>query len=162
MAIVGPGFYFRLIMTAEMKVFPTIEKEALGLAVEARDFLRRSRGKDLHEIRLRFQVCERLQWIVAWVLYQKAILAGEITWSKVRRELSGMAKRLPAREPTTDDGTDPQLRALAERSAALFGRVQRLIEAVPAAAGDGFGSGRTFPTTVPSGRARPLPPRHLH
>lgn len=150
-------------MIVEMKVFPAIEKEAIGLALETRDFLRRSKGRDLHDIRLRFQVCERIQWVVAWVLYQKAILAGETTWSKVRQELSGMAGRPPAEEPVLDEGTDPALRALAEKSAALFGRVQRLLQTVPASAADGAPAiGRAFPTTQPSGRSRPFPHRQFH
>lgn len=162
-AAVGPAFYFWLIMIVEMKIFPAIEKEAIGLALEARDFLRRSKGKDLHDIRLRFLVCERVHWVVAWVLYQKAILAGETTWSKVRRELSGMAGRPPAHEPVLDEGTDPALRALAEKSAALFSRVQRLLQTVPAPlAGDRPGIERTIPTTQPSGPSRPFPHRQLH
>lgn len=163
MAAGGPGPYLFLIMTAETKLFPAIEKEALGLAVEARDFLRRSRGRDLGDIQLRFRVCERIEWVVAWVLYQKAILAGETTWPKVREALGGMAGRPLAHEPGMDERTDPPLRALAEKSAALFGRVQRLLETVPApAAADGPGIGRTFPTAVPSGHARALPHRPLH
>lgn len=160
--MVGLGFYFRSIMTVEMKVFPTIEKEALALALEARDFLCRSRGKDLGDIQLRFRVCERIEWVLAWVLYQKAILAGETTWSAVREELAGMAGRPLAPDTGTDEATDPQLRALAERSAALFGRVHRLLGAVPAAAGDGPGIGRAFPATAPSSHARSLSLRHLH
>ena len=150
-------------MIVEMKVFPAIEKEALALALEAQDFLRRSKGKDLYDVQLRFRVCERIQWVVAWVLYQKAILAGETTWSKVREDLRGMAGRPLAHEPAMDEGIDPALRALAEKSAALFLRVQRLVQTVPAsAAGDGSGMERTFPTTHPSGRARPFPHRQLH
>ncbi len=150
-------------MIVEMKIFPAIEKEAIGLALETRDFLRRSKGKDLHDVRLRFQVCERIQWVVAWVLYQKAILAGETTWSKVRQELSGMANRPPAPEPTLDGATDPALRALAERSAALFDRVQRLLLTVPApAAADRPGIGWTLPAGRPAGRSRHFPRRQLH
>ena len=156
------GPHVSLIMTVETKLFPAIEKEALGLAVETRDFLCRSRGKDLHEIRLRFQVCERIEWVLAWVLYQKAILAGETTWSAVREELGGMAGRPLAPDAGTDEATDPQLRALAERSAALFGRVHRLLDAVPATAGDGPGIGRPSPATAPSGHARSLSLRHFH
>lgn len=163
MAAASPTPYFRLIMIVEMKVFPAIEKEAIGLALETRDFLRRSKGKDLHDIRLRFQVCERIQWVVAWVLYQKAILAGETTWSKVRRELGGMAGRPPAHEPELDEKTAPALRALAEKSEALFRRVQRLLQTVPAPlAGDRPGIERTFPATQPSGHSRPLSHRQLH
>lgn len=150
-------------MIVEMKVFPAIEKEALALALEAQDFLRRSKGKDLHDVQLRFMICERIQWVVAWVLYQKAILAGETTWAKVRKELSGMTGRPLAHDPGMDGEIDPALQALAEKSAALFLRVQRLVQTVPAsAAGDGSGTERTFPTAQPSGRARPFPHRQLH
>jgi hypothetical protein len=150
-------------MIVEMKVFPAIEKEALALALEAQDFLRRSKGRDLRDVQLRFMVCERIQWVVSWVLYQKAILAGETTWAKVRKELSGMAGRPLAHDPGMDGEIDPALQALAEKSAALFLRVQRLLQTVPASeAGDGPGTDRTFPTTHPSSQAHTFPRRHLH
>lgn len=120
-------------MVVDMKMHAIIEKEALELAVEARRFLRGSSGRrDLRDVRLRFLVCERIHWVIAWVLYQKAIQAGETDAATVRKALKGMAGRPPADDPLTDERIDPDLRALVDRSGRLFTRVQRLLNPVPA------------------------------
>ena len=124
-------------MIVDLNVSSPVEKQALALAFEARDYLSRSvGGKDLREIQLRFLVCERIQWVVAWVLYQKAVSAGEITLPDVRRHLDGMIKRPAADDLATHDDIDPKLRALVEKSRSLFSRVQRLVRQAPASAGN--------------------------
>lgn len=158
-------------MIADMKIFPFIEREVLELAAATRAYLRRSRGcRDLRDVQLRFLVCERIEWVVAWVLYQKAVHAGEMTSARVRDELRDMALRTATPEAAMDERTDPALRALVERSGALFVRVQRLLQSVqPPARRDGHGGKIewTLPDSLrPVGRPRgessfpPLPPLH--
>ena len=120
-------------MIVELNVSSPVEKQALALAFEARDYLSRSvGGKDLREIQWRFLVCERIQWVVAWVLYQKAVRAGEITLPDVRRNLDGMMKRPGADDLAMHEDIDPKLRSLVEKSGSLFSRVQRLVKQAPA------------------------------
>ncbi|MDX9860776.1 MAG: DUF1465 family protein [Rhodospirillales bacterium] len=122
-------------MVVDLKMHAIIEKEALELAAEARRFLRGSQDRterDWRDIRLRFLVCERIHWVIAWVLYQKAIQAGETDAATVRKALKGMAGRPPADDPETDERIDPDLRALVDRSGRLFARVQRLLTPHPA------------------------------
>lgn len=115
-----------LAMIVDLNVCPAIERQALDLAIEMRSHLLRSVGRgDLRATRLRFWASERIQQVVAWGLYQKALRAGELTPAEIRENLKEMIER-SGEPPALDGAIDPELRSLVERSRSLFQRVQRL------------------------------------
>jgi regulator of CtrA degradation len=113
--------------------------ETFELLLEARSYIRHGAGVDAggleQEDRLRFaleclRVTSRLSQVMAWLLNEKAIHAGEIG----REELAGDEHRLSQRKICLDDGFElsiglpPQLLELLARSRALYIRVSRLDE----------------------------------
>ena len=119
--------------------------EALVLLVEARDYIAASVGERpanrSAEAHLRFaretmRVTARLTQIMAWLLAQKAVHAGELTPHQAASE----AYRLAGQAVCFDDdasqyvGLPDGLQALLGRSHALYVRVARLDELVRGAA----------------------------
>ncbi len=115
--------------------------EALGLTHEARAFvalLDTARLTDaplatrLIYARESMRLTARLTQVMAWLLYQKAVHAGEID----RAEAAAPDKRLGGRAVCSEhDGAalamlPPQLRSLMERSHRLYARVARLDDMV--------------------------------
>ena len=113
--------------------------EVYELLLEARSYIRHGAKVDAggleQEDRLRFalesmRVTSRLSQVMAWLLNEKAVHAGEIG----RQERSGEAYRLTGQKvclddrPELSDGLPPQLTNLLARSHALYIRVSRLDE----------------------------------
>lgn len=113
--------------------------EAMALLVEARDYLAQREGADREGLtpldRLRFS-CEtmrltaRLTQMMAWLLAQRAVHAGEINQQTAlgdHQALAELAICMDGEEAATD--AFPQdLRALLDRSRRLYVRVARLDE----------------------------------
>ncbi len=115
--------------------------EALGLTRETRNFvalLDTARLTDaplatrLIYVRESMRLTARLTQVMAWLLYQKAVHAGEID----RAEAAAPDKRLGGRTECSvhDEAAlavlPPQLRSLMQRSHRLYARVARLDEMV--------------------------------
>lgn len=113
--------------------------EAYELLLEVRSYIRHGASVDAGGLeqadRLRFalesmRVTSRLSQVMAWLLNEKAVHAGEIG----REDLADDEHRLSGREICLDDrpglsvGLPPQLIELLERSHALYVRVSRLDE----------------------------------
>ncbi len=113
--------------------------EAYDLLLEARSYIRHGAKVDAgglaQEDRLRFalesmRVTSRLAQVMAWLLNEKAVHAGEIG----RKELASDEHRLSENKICLDDrfelsiGLPPQLLELLARSRALYVRVSRLDE----------------------------------
>ncbi len=113
--------------------------EAYELLLEARSYIRHGASVDAGGLeqtdRLRFalenlRVTSRLSQVMAWLLNEKAVHAGEIG----REERSAKAYRLSGQKVCLDDrpelsvGLPPQLTDLLARSHALYVRVSRLDE----------------------------------
>ena len=115
--------------------------ETLALVVEARDYVRdggAAEGRYLEpDVRVLLS-CEtlrltaRLTEVMAWLLTQRALHAGEISAAEVRHD----SHRLAAAELCLRDNgavsgyLPPRLKSLIERSQRLFRRVRRLDEMV--------------------------------
>jgi regulator of CtrA degradation len=115
--------------------------EALALLVQARDYIAASAGErpddcstedHLRVVRETMRVTARLTQIMAWLLAQKAVHAGELT----PRQAAGEAHRLAgqgvclAHHEADHIGLPIDLQALLMRSHALYVRVARLDELV--------------------------------
>ena len=115
--------------------------EALGLAVEARDYVRDHARSDARALGLSdgsllssetFRLTTRLTEVMAWLLLQRARHAGEMTAEEVREE----SHRLRASNLCLGAGLarlerlPPGLQNLLERSERLYRRVLRLDELV--------------------------------
>ncbi len=113
--------------------------EAYELLLEARSYIRHGAKVDAGGLaqadRLRFalesmRVTSRLSQVMAWLLNEKAVHAGEIG----REERSAKAYRLSGQKICLDDrfelsiGLPPQLLELLARSRALYVRISRLDE----------------------------------
>jgi len=119
--------------------------EAMALLVEARDYIAagagekpgdRPVGDHLRMARETMRITARLTQIMAWLLAQKAVHAGELTPHQAASE----AHRLAGQAICFDDdeahyaGLPEGLQALLKRSYALYVRVARLDELVRRAA----------------------------
>ena len=121
------------------KLVGSLYTEAMVLADEARSYFDRLGREDRDSLdpllRVGFsceslKVTTRLMHVIAWLLTQRAVEAGELSPSQARRP----ARRL-GEEPESDEATVVQLpaaaRALIASSRELFARVRRLDEADP-------------------------------
>ena len=125
------------------KLIGSLYTEAMILADEARSYFDRQGREERDELdpilRVGFsceslKVTTRLMHIIAWLLTQRAVEAGE---------LSPLQARVPTRRlgdaPVTDEALLPKLpepaRALIESSRDLYARVQRLDETGPSSEG---------------------------
>ena len=112
-------------------------EEAMKLACEARDYLAYQEPKDRAQLPPRARMvasCEsmrvtaRLTQVMAWLLVQKAVQAGEIS----REEASAEKFRLSAHavceqeKPVEDQPLPPRLTELMQLSLGLYERVARL------------------------------------
>ena len=118
------------------KLVGALYTEAMLLADEARSYFD-SAGRDDRDsldpfARVGFsceslKVTTRLMHVIAWLLTQRAVEAGELS----RRQAAAPSRRL-GEEPESDEALLPRLpeqaRALIEASRELFARVQRLDE----------------------------------
>lgn len=115
--------------------------EAMALVMEARGYAARMVGPEARRLepgsRLQasfesMRVTSRLTQVMAWLLAQKAVFAGEITLADLASEqyaLSGEEVCL-AVGGAADAGLPRQLRSLLDRSHRLYQRVARLDEMV--------------------------------
>ena len=125
------------------KLIGSLYTEAMVLADEARSYFDRQGREERDELdpilRVGFsceslKVTTRLMHIIAWLLTQRAVEAGE---------LSPLQARAPTRRlgeaPVTDEALLPKLpepaRALIDSSRDLYARVQRLDESGPTSDG---------------------------
>lgn len=121
------------------KLVGSLYTEAMVLADEARSYFDRLGREDRDSLdpllRVGFsceslKVTTRLMHIIAWLLTQRAVEAGELSPSQARRP----SRRL-GEEPESDEATVVKLpaaaRALIASSRELFARVRRLDEADP-------------------------------
>lgn len=112
-------------------------EEALKLAREARDYLTFQESKDRAQLDTRAQLvasCEsmrltaRLTQVIAWLMVQRAVQAGELS----RAQATESQYRLSGREVCAEDGRleslplPPRLEELLDRSHTLYQRVERL------------------------------------
>ncbi len=112
-----------------------IRIEALELLIEARDDQRLSLSQKRERRDSRrsvptfkeFQSTAQLSWVVAWVLYQKAVWSGEISQSKAQQllpplEPSCLSPNMKLNEMGMQDGVRRRL----ERIQRLYDRAVRL------------------------------------
>ena len=97
---------------SEFPFVEQIEDEAIALLLEARSVLteaaaRRDEQCDEQErwfaVHGNFEVTTRLSWVVAWVFFQKAVRAGELSADEARARLPALKLSKP---PLIDDGAD--------------------------------------------------------
>ena len=118
---------------AEITEFPFVEQiedEAMALLYEARSVLTREATLpdaefDLAErwlaVHKNFEVTARLSWVMAWVNYQKAARAGELTHAEARAGLPAL--ELPNDTIPSDEVALPEaLQNRLDRSRALYDR----------------------------------------
>ncbi len=117
--------------------FDRTYEEALSLAREARDYFAQQEPTDRTAISpfdQRWESCEamrvtaRLTQIIAWLLVQKAVHAGELTRDDAKdpeRRLSGqeICSAILENEKVS---LPPRLSDLLERSRSLYARIERL------------------------------------
>jgi regulator of CtrA degradation len=122
--------------TLNPKLVDALYTEAMLLADEARSYFDRN-GRDERDsldplIRVGFsceslKVTTRLMHVIAWLLTQRAVAAGEIS-----RALAATPTRRLGEAPASDEALLPLLpesaRSLVESSRDLFARVQRIDE----------------------------------
>lgn len=125
-------------MTDTVAFFDTTYQEALAMTEEARDYMadRRRQGPDdgqqafdsLTASCETMRVTSRLTQVVAWLMVQKAVYAGEMT----RKEAGDPNFRLAGHDVCAEDAADlevelePGLKSLLARSLSLYQRVARL------------------------------------
>lgn len=126
---------------ATITFFDRTYEEAFGLLVEARDYLADQQKRELEAIAPSLQLvasCEtmrlttRLVQVMAWLLVQKAVHAGEIDAEEADRPERRLGGREICAEPGPWDltGLPRRLALLLDRSRALYQRVARLDEMV--------------------------------
>ncbi len=121
-------------MTHQPAVFNRTYDEAFALVVEARNYMRyveprtrrRSGEGGLERSCEALRATSRLTQVMAWLMLQRAVMAGEVTQEQAMAEdnlLSGQEVCLVEK-----DGLDlpPGLHSLLERSHRLYQRVSRL------------------------------------
>lgn len=121
-------------------------EEALALLIDARDYVARHESVEVAQLALTsrllvsretLRITSRLTQVMAWLLVQKAVFAGEMS----RADAAGPAHRLAAHNLCLDteggrfDGVPPRLGALLERSYRLYARIARLDALVGATPG---------------------------
>jgi regulator of CtrA degradation len=117
--------------------FDRTYRETMTLLVEARDYMRfrepvdRDALPDAHRLAVNceaLRLTSRLTHIMAWLLIQKAVHAGEITAAEAAGAAHRLAGQAVCRERTGVGGiaVPPLLGALLERSYRLYARVERL------------------------------------
>ena len=110
---------------AKITEFPfvaQIEDEALALLLEAHGDLSAAARSDedldpvnrLLATRRNFEVTARLSWVVAWVFYQKAVRAGELTQAEAQ-----------ARHPALELPNDPVANEASRLPDAVLDRLNR-------------------------------------
>lgn len=111
--------------------------EAMGLLVESRDYLADVEPKDRAHMTIDARLamnCEamrltsRLTQVMAWLLIQKAVHAGELTAEQAAEDahrLSGQSV-CHIRADWPSGGLPPRLQALLDRSYLLYCRIERL------------------------------------
>ena len=110
--------------------------DALGLVVEARNYLAHLKaGQTADPAHLRLQISyetmrltARLTQVMAWLLAQKAVHAGELTADEARSEQYALAPKDVCLDGSGSDNLDlpSGLRSLLDRSHRLYLRVYRL------------------------------------
>ena len=117
--------------------FDRTYRETMTLLVEARDYMRfrepvdRGALPDEHRLAVNceaLRLTSRLTHIMAWLLVQKAVHAGELTPAEAADADRRLAGQTVCRERTVVGGIalPPTLDALLERSYRLYARVERL------------------------------------
>jgi regulator of CtrA degradation len=125
--------------------FDRTYRETMTLLVETRDYMRfrepadRRAMPDDHRLVVNceaLRLTSRLTHIMAWLLIQKAVHAGEMTAIEAAAEDHRLAGQSVCRERQVfgDVTMPPALQKLLERSYALYTRVERLDEMVARAA----------------------------
>jgi len=124
---------------APTRFFDRTYDEAYSLLVEARSYVRHgasvdSGGLSGHD-RLRFalesmRVTSRLGQVMAWLLTEKAVHAGEISRDEATADSGGLSGHRVCLDDRRElsEGMPPQLSSLLDRSLALYVRVARLDE----------------------------------
>jgi regulator of CtrA degradation len=126
---------------ASVSFFDRTFDEALNLLVEARNYIATRDRLGATEPRPLIQLvmsCEtmrltaRMTQIMAWLLVQKAVLAGEMTAAEAARPEHRLGGRevCTARDSWGDLVLPPQLQDLLDRSFNLYTRIARLDEMV--------------------------------
>ncbi len=117
--------------------FDRTYRETMTLLVETRDYMRfrepadRGALPDDHRLAVNceaLRLTSRLTHIMAWLLIQKAVHAGEISPAEAAAEDHRLAGQAVCRARGTAGGIalPPALEALLERSYRLYARVERL------------------------------------
>ena len=116
--------------------FDRTYRETMGLLLEARDYMRfrepadRGAMPDNHRLAVNceaLRVTSRLTHIMAWLLVQKAVHAGEMTAAEAAAEDHRLAGQSVCRERNAAGvAMPPALERLLERSYQLYARVERL------------------------------------
>ena len=117
--------------------FDRTYRETMGLLVEARDYMRfrepadRGAMPDDHRLAVNceaLRVTSRLTHVMAWLLVQKAVHAGEMTAAEAAAADHRLAGQAVCRERVAAGGITmpPMLEHLLERSYQLYARVERL------------------------------------
>lgn len=124
-------------MNGSTAFFNRTYEEAMGLLVEARDYMAYQEAKDQlglpAQVRLQvsyesLRVTSRLTQVMAWLLAQKAVHAGELTAEQVASEEYALTGGDICSDPSgpEDDRLPARLRDLLDRSHRLYMRVSRL------------------------------------
>lgn len=148
---------------ATITFFDRTYDEAFSLLVEARDYLADRQRRETEPLAPSVQLvvsCEtmrlttRLVQVMAWLLVQRAVHAGELDAEEADRPERRLGGQEICAEPGPWDrtGMPRRLQLLLDRSQALYNRVARLDEMVHIRASQERErrlAGRTFSDTVP-------------
>jgi regulator of CtrA degradation len=124
-----------LIVSAQPAFFGKTYDEALGLLVAARDYVALSERPQKARLDMaeRLRLCcetmrmtARLTQIMAWLMAQKAIHAGEMTQDELVEKQGPLAEIRICMEPGQVDGLPKPLIGLLQRSHNLYLRIARL------------------------------------
>lgn len=124
-------------VTGPTAFFHKTYDEAMALLIEARNYIAYHEAVDQRSlpphVRLQvsyqsMRVTSRLTQVMAWLLAQRAVYAGELTWEQLTSEEFALAGGQVCDDPSgPEDETLPAgLRKLLERSYHLYVRVSRL------------------------------------
>lgn len=128
-------------MDAPTAFFNRTYDEAMALLVEARNYIAYQEASDQRgrpaAVRLQIsyeslRVTSRLTQVMAWLLAQKAVHAGELTLQQIATEEYALSGGDVCTDPSGPDNEElPNgLRSLLDRSHKLYMRVERLDEQV--------------------------------
>lgn len=106
-----------------------IGRDAMNLLVEARNYFTARRDSVTVNTYYRMVVTNRLIWVMAWVLYQKAVESGEISEADAMAAMDDMMenKGEPDHCENIPGDLPPALLSLVYRSGTLRERVARLV-----------------------------------